>query len=187
MGPKYPDKAALISLRRRADRREESLRLLSAQAWLPPLEVVDAVAGPCGWRACLQSHLQVYRSNAHREAVLVFEDDVLPLPNLAAGLVRCLDQMPANFDILFLGYQLPNAPARYSRHLLRPRLVWRTHAYLITRRGMLRLLRADLSRAGISHGIGALSMAGRLACYCCRPKLAGVRKGCGSDIRPRSI
>jgi len=182
-----PERTLLISLRHRGRRRRESLRLLSSQPWLPPVEVVDAIASPCGWRGCLQSHLQIYRANAHREAVLVFEDDVDPRPNLAARLVRCLEEAPAAFDILFLGYQLPNAPARYSRHLLKARLVWRTHAYLISRRGMLRLLQADLSRVGISHGIGALSMAGRLSCYCCHPRLAGTRPGAGSDIRPRSI
>jgi len=186
-GLPFPDKCVLINLRKRRDRLEESLRLLSAQPWLPPVEVMPAIASPCGWRGCLQSHLQIYRRNIDHRHLLVFEDDILPTPHLAHQLVRCLEELPADYDILFLGYQLPNAPTRYSRHLLKPRLVWRTHAYMVSRRGMVKLLRADMSRTGISHGIGALSAAGRLACYCCHPRLAGTRPGAGSDIRPRSI
>ena len=149
------------------------------------MEVVNAIASPCGWRGCLQSHLATYRRNLTCRHLLVFEDDILPAPNLAHDLVRCLAELPAAYDVLFLGYQLPNAPSPYSRRLIRPRLVWRTHAYMISQRGMRRLLREDLSRVGISHGIGALSAHGRLECYCCRPTLVGVRKGSGSDIFPR--
>ncbi len=185
MSEQSPNKAILITLSERTDRRDASLALLGAQSWLPQVDVFQAADGPRGWQGCMESHLQVYAENRERESILVFEDDVKTEGDIGPQFEQCLSELPSDYDIMFLGYQLPNPPQRFSEHLVKARLVWRTHAYMVSRQGMGKLLAADMSKSGISFGIGAMSMRGEIACYCCVPKLAGIRPGCGSDVKPR--
>jgi len=96
---------------------------------------------------CYLSHLAVMRHAyaAAQRAVLVFEDDAVPPPNLRELLQRQLAQLDAespSWDLLLLGYLSAQRPLLPKP--MRLRRFYRLHAYVVSERGMAKILALGL-------------------------------------------
>jgi hypothetical protein len=71
--------------------------------------------------------------------LLIFEDDVLPRPDLGILGPRYWADTPRDVDFVFLGNQMTVEPDDRGRRVVRA-LSWTSHAYIITREGAHRSL-----------------------------------------------
>merc|ERR1712060_848952 len=64
--------------------------------------------------------------------LLVLEDDAAPTPEFVRTLKRALDTVPANADVLYLGYsQASDWRLQVSPNLVQADYVWTTVAYIV--------------------------------------------------------
>ena len=88
---------------------------------------------PLGAIACSLSHRGVYQRllDSGHERALVFEDDVLPIPQNLPTLAGALNELPTNWELLYLGYITNERPisalrAQYHRMVYS---MWHDHVY----------------------------------------------------------
>ena len=96
---------------------------------------------------CYLSHLAVLRHAyaAAQPLALVFEDDAVPPPNLRELLqlqLAQLEALSASWDMLVLGYLSPQRPLLPEP--MRLRSFYRLHAYVVSARGMAKVLALGL-------------------------------------------
>lgn len=187
-------RARVISLPRRADRRE-ALDLSELEVpweFRPGIEAPEQV--PDQWRelrghyGCLLAHQAVLAEVVRdKVATLVLEDDVVLAPGFAQLWTACaqeLSLLPPP-DLLYLGGQHTRACTPLTKSLGSGSELWRTHAYAVTPRGAAVILRAISGdkRGRTIDGLLIQLTARRLLhpAYACRPFLAGVREDAGTD------
>lgn len=119
---------------------------------------------------CALSHIRIWQQVLNEvEPVLVLEDDVEIATDFSSKLHRCLQKVPSDFDMLYLGgiqsRTDDNIPfvlkcLQYSRltrfgkkkctwvtpNIYQPRVILGTHAYVITPKGAKKLLDSLLGR-----------------------------------------
>jgi len=168
-------KAFLISLERRADRRERFAEMLRTAGISEPVEWFRAFDGhanqpPPGWQpvgawGCYISHLHILL-NAIRdrlESYIVFEDDAILLDTTVADSVAFMDAAPSDWDMLFFGGQHKVQPS-HRNGFVQCRNTTRTHCYAVHSRHYGRFLAALLDMRTfvkrntwhIDHQIGQL-------------------------------
>ena len=89
--------------------------------------------------------------------LLIFEDDVLPRPDVAQIGPLYWDETPADVDFLFMGNQIEPALIANDQRRVVAYPSWCLHAYVITRAGArqgLELLREKLARD--DHGLAII-------------------------------
>jgi GR25 family glycosyltransferase involved in LPS biosynthesis len=99
---------------------------------------------------CYLSHLSALKKarDEHLESVLIIEDDAI-FPQTDRGrdsFKKGMEDLPNNWDILFLGIEHDRKPSRYSKHLDRVLSGTCLHAYAVHRRCYDRLI-DDLEEA----------------------------------------
>lgn len=144
----YFERVFVINLRFRQDRREslsENFRrsgLIDPEAvtWVPavdgrlcpPPEYFSA--GPGAW-GCYQTHLRIVQDAAMDGLgnYLVIEDDTIFSPHASELLKSFMNQVPGDWDQLFLGGQHLSEPevVPYRPMVLRAGQVHRTHAFAL--------------------------------------------------------
>lgn len=204
----------LISLKRRADRREQFFQSLKKTGLNWNVEVFDAMDGNilgcpesfkqvgAGAFGCWVSHLNLLTraTNEGWKNVLIFEDDALFVDDFADKLHASLEELPNDWDQFYLGFQPWNTdvakPTVVSEHLWRVGDANRTHAYAINQRGYQSFLKHlysyDKRPSGfhIDHWLGQLHRElgsdGRhvVNVYATRPQLVAQGEG-RSDISNR--
>ncbi len=104
---------------------------------------------------CATSHLEVIREayEAGERYLLVFEDDARPVGGSNVDLLPIMDELPLDWDVLYLGYmpyplstirRIPN-----KRYLHTCTRTWMCHAYVISRACMKIAL--DSMEPGTKH------------------------------------
>ena len=95
-----------------------------------PFEVqrFDAIRDNPGWKGCTKSHLKVFQEITEYPCI-VFEDDCLMLHDWAM-VEQCMIQLPADWDMLYLGATLNEKLEPYSKNLYRIKNAWTTHAII---------------------------------------------------------
>jgi hypothetical protein len=153
--PRYFDRICIINLPQHAERKVRlSAQLQSCGLAMPhELRWVNAISGnlltpPSWWQCgagawgCLLSHARVVQDAMADgvESLLVLEDDATFHPRAAQMLDAFMQQVPADWDQIYLGGQhlatpapVPGAPMVY-----RPHNVNRTHAYALKQHVMAR-------------------------------------------------
>lgn len=87
-----------------------------------------------GWKGCAQSHLAIIDANKNEPRFTIFEDDVRFLHNPLEILAKAESQLPAEWDMLYLGAN-PQAPMeKFSDNLFRLRKAWCAHAIIFNNR-----------------------------------------------------
>ena len=110
-------------------------RIAATEGWffrpdLTPGEVGNSLSMFRLWRRVIDQGLPY---------LLIFEDDVLPRPDLGSlGPVYWADT-PRDIDFVLLGNQMTVEPDDRDRRVVRA-LSWTTHAYIVTREGARRAL-----------------------------------------------
>lgn len=93
---------------------------------------VDIKPGALG---CSLSHLKIYSEANKRgyEKIVVLEDDVIFEKNFNSRFERSYNQLPEDWQFLYLGGNHRELPDNYSENLNICNRTWATHAYLIGR------------------------------------------------------
>lgn len=135
------DSIHLINLPERRDRYWISTWELAR--YKLPYQVVRAVKHPDGRQGLYSTIRQIFEkavaSGAKR--ILVFEDDIKFLLDPEPLMDRCLQQLPENFDLLYLGCNLAARPREfYSPNLIPVTRALSTHAVAYSRACMERIL-----------------------------------------------
>jgi glycosyl transferase, family 25 len=143
--------------------------------------------GSAGAYGCLQSNLAVVK-HARDEgwpSVLVLEDDVVFHESLTSRLPQLMAQVPADWDMLFLGGMHRDEPVRVRENLLRLTSTTSTYAYAVRSTVYQAFLdtHAD-SREPVDVRNRLLQE--RFNCYCFFPHLAWVDGGL-SDTQSRQV
>lgn len=146
------ERTFVISLAFRADRLNAFYKQ-TRQIGMPDPELWPAIHGdvckhPDIWTAgngawgCYRSHMNIleYCLNNKVASYLVLEDDAQFRDNYQASLYRFKEQLPDDWEQVYLGGQLMHVnaqpPIKISDHVYRPFNVNRTHAFAIARAGM---------------------------------------------------
>lgn len=174
-----------INLDRRADRwrRIQERFARNGLGGVVRVAAVDGreVAPPPHWQhtagayGCLRSHLAVIEEARRKrwQNVLIFEDDVVFADELQAKLGACLDALPADWDMLFLGALHKEEPLPIGGNLARLTRANSTYAYAV--RETVYDAFIDLNRRAenvLDDNNYALQE--RFNAYCCMPHLAWV-------------
>lgn len=147
------ERVFVVSLAKRADRREQFTTSLRRAGFTWNVETFDAFNGsrlavpspfegvPAAAFGCWLSHLYILTMAANKDwkNVLIFEDDALFTDDAAETLDAALDELPDDWDQFYLGFQPWNTklvkPEVISPHVWRVGDANRTHAYAFNRRG----------------------------------------------------
>jgi len=124
-----------INLKERADRWGQMI----SQEIPFDLNRFDAIRG--GSEGCAKSHLAVMELTKDYEYVLILEDDCHFLQDWTI-YYKAIDQLPYNWDALYLGSILHAPLERYSENLFRLKQGWSTHGILY-RRGLMDKILSD--------------------------------------------
>lgn len=152
------EKAFVISLRIRADRREAFFKRFPKTEFIPVPEVWDAVHGdtclpPDNWHAgngawgCYRSHLGILEKclNEGINSYMVFEDDAVFCHDFESRVAEFCKLLPSDWHQIYLGGQLlhthANPPIRVNAQTFRPYNVNRTHCFAVKGDGMLSMYR----------------------------------------------
>lgn len=166
----YFSKVFVISLDHRTDRRETLQKTFSELGLVDPerVEWVRAVdgrlcpppeyflAGGGAW-GCYQTHLRIVQEAAMDglESYLVIEDDAIFSPHTGFLLSRFMEQLPGDWQQIFLGGQHHVAPedVPYRPMVLRAKNVTRTHAFALRNTGF-NVFQRHISNAAdyLAHG-----------------------------------
>ena len=121
-----------INLYRRKDRWEESKREFESIGILDRVLRFSAIEHE---NPCIGNHLsharilELANYNGYTN-VLIFEDDVNFFPNALENLTKSLNDIPSNWDMIYLGANLDCYPAhKFTSHLARLTGAFSTHAY----------------------------------------------------------
>jgi GR25 family glycosyltransferase involved in LPS biosynthesis len=144
---------------------------------LHPLRV-NGIKKDMGFDGCRLAHLNVLRNV--KAPFFLTEDDVL-FKGTLADLERCIEQLPPDWDLLYLGATLNEPLERYSDNLFRIKGAYTTHAIIYNSQ---RVVDYILKHNGGGRKIDvfyANDVQHRFNCYLCDPLIATQRAGI-SDI-----
>lgn len=147
-----PDKILVLSLPQRSDRRKQFAESFASTGLDWQIETVPSIYGRVlpvpkiigtignGGYGCWCSHLLVLLRALSEgwENYLLFEDDAIFTDDFRRVFERATQELPEDWDQLYLGFQPLNTRQakfeKYSRHLLRVGDAHRAHAYMLNRR-----------------------------------------------------
>jgi glycosyl transferase, family 25 len=138
-----------------------------------------------GAYGCLLSHVRVVREarDAGAASILIFEDDAVLDPQFKEKFAAFIQELPADWDMLFLGALHKDEPVRISEHIGRVTKANSTFAYAI--RNTVFDAFIDLnSRAEHVLDMNSYLLQERFNCYCFMPNLAWVESEY-SDVQNR--
>jgi GR25 family glycosyltransferase involved in LPS biosynthesis len=118
------------------------------------------------WRRCLEL------AGSNSEPLLVLEDDASPTPEFVEILTRALSALPADADLLYLGYtQAADWRREVSAELVQAEYVWATVGCIIWPAGARNLLSRLPINMPVDNWMGCLCAEGHINAYCVRPKI----------------
>jgi GR25 family glycosyltransferase involved in LPS biosynthesis len=138
-----------------------------------------------GAYGCLESHVRVVREarDAGLSSVLVFEDDVVFDPQFKEKFATFIQELPADWDMLFLGALHKDEPVKVSEHIGHITKANSTFAYAI--RNTVFDAFIDLNnRAEHVLDMNSFVLQQRFNCYCFMPNLVWVESEY-SDVQNR--
>ena len=182
-----------INLERRRDRWERMQAMfahhrLNKVARFPALDGLDLTI-PDSWDdfpgsyGCLRSHLAVVEDalKNKRSHVLILEDDVAFHPDLNRLFSEFVKELPADWDMLFLGGIHGEPPIRVTEHVVKITHSLSTYAYALNHTIYEAFI--DINRQALTvldENTRALQK--QFNCYCFMPHLAWVEDD-HSDVR----
>lgn len=141
---KYLDKIYVINLAKRKDRMLNAVTQLNKYSI--PFERVEAIEheqGAEGLRLTMDKLFKACIKNKH-ENVLVFEDDLdIIEPAINEVMQKVMEDLPPEYDIIYLGTQLCNYPSGfYNRNLLKGvHSAFATHAVIYSLKVMKEIVK----------------------------------------------
>lgn len=131
-----------------------------------------------GELGCAKSHMRLWGHVLRTGApALVFEDDADPVPDFDARLARILPHIDDSIDMVFLGHCAEAAGTPYAPGLINSVHPRCTHGYLVTRRGVRKLVdwaANAVLRSPIDEELARLIHNGQLRAVSCVPPIVGT-------------
>lgn len=168
--------------------REDRLLFFTEQAekYDIPFERVEAIQDKIqGARGLRDSMVRLFNEEIAKgtEHLLVFEDDCLMVADEVTfkdTMEKVMEQLPSDYDMVFLGCQITNRISHFrSANLIPVTNAFSTHAVLYSLQGMKAVIALDLGYPIDNFLVEKLQPLGR--CYCTYPLLASQLAGV-SDI-----
>lgn len=194
MNDAFPLKVC-INLDRRPERWQRMQRAFAANG-IESVQRFSAIDGnaiplPHDWvhtpgaYGCLRSHLQVVRDarDAGASSVLIFEDDVVFEPRIEEKFVTFIQELPDDWDMLFLGALHKDEPVKVSEHIGRITKANSTFAYAIRNTVFDAFIELN-SKAEQVLDMNSYLLQERFNCYCFMPNLVWVESEY-SDVQNR--
>jgi len=104
--------------------------------------------------------------------LLVLEDDAAPTAEFTQVLARALVALPADADLLYLGYsQAAEWRREVSPELVESEYVWTTVAYIVWPKGARKLLSNLPVSEPVDNWMAGLCAFSDVKAYCVRPKI----------------
>jgi glycosyl transferase family 25 len=190
----FPHKVC-INLDRRPDRWQR-MQLKFAEHGIQSVRRFSALDGdvldiPAHWihtpgaYGCLLSHLEVIREARQLgvSSVLIFEDDVVFDPNLQEKFGTFIEEVPSDWDMLFLGALHKDKPIRIAEHVARISKANSTYAYALRSTVFDDFIELNRKAEEVLD-INSFVLQQRFNCYCFVPNLAWVEAEY-SDVQKR--
>jgi glycosyl transferase family 25 len=188
-------KVVCINLDRRPDRwRRMQEKFLEHD--IVPVRRFSAVDGsateiPALWNhspgayGCLLSHIAVVKEaqSSGAPSVLIFEDDAVFDPDFQNKLAGFIQEVPADWDMLYFGALHKDEPVRISDHVARITKANSTYAYAIRNTMFDEFIELN-RRAEHVIDMNSYLLQERFNCYCFMPNLAWVEAEY-SDVQNR--
>lgn len=190
----FPHKVC-INLDRRADRWQR-MQTEFARHGIEAIRRFSAADGstltlPANWRhtagayGCLLSHVQVVqeaRQQSH-ESVLIFEDDAVFDPELASKFPSFIEEVPADWDMLYFGALHKDEPIKVRDHIYRITKANSTYAYALKHTVYDEFIELNRRTKNVLDE-NAYALQERFNCYSFMPNLAWVQPEY-SDVQNR--
>jgi len=130
-----------------------------------------------GERGCALSHVRAWRcclelGGGGNQPLLVLEDDAQPTREFTQLLEKALAAVPADADLLYLGYsQAAEWVREVSPELVQAEYVWTTVAYVVWPKGARTMLSRLPIDQPVDNWMASLCANGSVQAYCIRPKI----------------
>lgn len=98
------------------------------------VEHFEAVKMAPGWKGCRASHLKLLEKCKHLDEFMILEDDVQFVGKAGEVLQKAYEQLPDDWDVLYLGAHLQGPIKKYSDNLCRLQNAFCTHAMIFNNR-----------------------------------------------------
>lgn len=168
-------KVFCINLDEREDRWErvqEEVKVIGVEA-----ERFSAIKHTPGYVGCRLSHEALWERARPCGVWMTIEDDILFLPNAKENLEKSIEQLPPDWDMLYLGATLNRPLERVSENLLRIKKGWATHGIVYNNQsGVVDFIlsqgykwKIDVLLADVVQEL--------FNCYMCYPMVATQRPG----------
>jgi len=123
------DKVNCINLKHRTDRFERTLKEFFLLPFDFNVERIDAFYMNPGWEGCKYSHLYAIEKCKNDEVIFIVEDDVKFILKNSIVLKSAINQLPPDWEILYLGVNFMSAKFEQKLKLYSPNLVQVTQGY----------------------------------------------------------
>jgi len=181
----FPHKIC-INLDRRPDRWQR-MQTEFARHGVEGVRRFPAVDGstvqlPANWNhtagayGCLLSHLEVVQEarRLDHKSVLIFEDDTVFDPQFESKFVSFVEQVPADWDMLYFGALHKDQPSKIRDHVSRITNANSTFAYALKHTVYDAFLELNALAEHVLD-VNAYTLQERFNCYCFMPNLAWVQ------------
>ena len=128
--------------------------------------------------ACTLSHLAAVKKARElgSPSVLIFEDDCLFDPDFVEKFSEYMVQVPADWDMLFLGGYHFAPPVPVSRNIVRAVITLTAHAYAVRQSIYSEFIALNENPPAIVDRNNTI-LQQKFNCYCCEPNLVGQLAG----------
>ena len=126
---------------------------------------------------CFLSHVQVWEEMVREKipAAVIFEDDLQFVKKFKARFDQTWPSVPRDWDLVFLGSWHRQKPIKISRHVVRAKNIFLTHAYIINGRAAGQLLKKAFPLE-VQLDSYLSSHFDRLNAFCLKPSLVTQKK-----------
>ena len=136
-----------------------------------------------GEMGCILSHRNIWEQLNQTRPVLILEDDVV-FKTFKSRFKSVYASLPSDWDIFYLGYIDTGGLRPFSTHLRRTIFVYGAYAYMLSSRGVRKLLHEIPIDRPLDSFLGMLTETGKMIGYAAFPPLAEQIEygGSASDI-----
>lgn len=200
-------KSYVVTLHSRPERLESFFNSIPTNWYFDKPIVYPAVDGklcepPSWWNqgngswGCYKSHLNIIENHLNTKAsedLLILEDDVMFCDNFNEKLNIFLSKLPLDADQIYLGGQHLSQPIEINDCVLRGSNVNRTHAYIITQKGLQKIYKflnetpSWSAKHHIDYHYGSYHAKNKIIAYCPKEWLCGQKGSFISDITNKDV
>jgi len=127
-----------INVWERPDRLVHFKNEIKNVTFIPEFILIESHRVIPGWIGCRNSYLRIFKKARNMHFFMILEDDIKFLPGAQINLGNSINQLPDDWDMLYLGGYPMVELKRYSNNLFRAMTVLTTHGIIYnTQNGLI--------------------------------------------------